>query len=170
MGVAVACDRCGKQYDALESLIGRQVRCAQCGEMFVAHPLGASGPASGFAGGGHPSFAQAAYSPSGPSAPEGPTDQQYRLGGAIMVPIMILGMLAAIFGGQGGSLGAVTLIGLGPLFLLYACAAIIDPNLVRGATKFGTHLPTRYKVYSFLIGLVGVAIGVPLVLFLAFRE
>jgi len=127
-------------------LLGSRVKCAQCGATFLvqANPYQDFPPP------------QSWPPPSAGLASSGPTDRQFRIGAAALLPIIGLGMLAALFAMQDLTMGAVVIIGLGPFAIFYGIAALIDPNIVRAAGKFGTHLPVRYKLIALGVGLAAL--------------
>lgn len=100
----------------------------------------------------------------------GPTDRQFRMGAAALIPIVGLGMLAAIFGIEQVNMAAVTVVGLGPFGIFYGIAALIDPNIVRAAGKNGGHLPSRYRWIAGAIGLAALACSLPLAWLMMSRQ
>lgn len=84
---------------------------------------------------------------------EGPTDAQFRIGAIALIPIMLLGMGVSIATWKGPEMPRLIVLGLGPFAIFYSIAALIDPNIVRAAGKFGAHLPSRYKIIAGVIGL-----------------
>ncbi|MFO0819096.1 MAG: hypothetical protein U1A77_14215 [Pirellulales bacterium] len=175
MPVVTGCPKCGQQYQVADSFLGQNVNCPQCGAVFVVRSpqVPPSGPAMPSAA--TPPWAQGYPPPTGWSPPgnpyassatnifeQGPTDRQIRLGGLVMIPLMILGMLAAAFGQKQMTTGGATLLGIGPFGLFYAIAALIDPNIVRAAGKYGKHLPARYKMIAGAIGVVALITGLTL--------
>lgn len=180
MPVVTGCPKCGQQYQVADSFLGQNVNCPQCGAVFVvrapqvppsgpamptaatptaATPPGAQGypPPTGWSGSASPYSAPAGY-----SFEQGPTDKQFRLGALVLIPLVILGMLAAAFGQKQMTTGGATLLGIGPFGLFYAIAALIDPNIVRAAGKYGKHLPARYKMIAGAIGVVALITGLTL--------
>jgi hypothetical protein len=101
--------------------------------------------------------------------PAGPTDRQFRIGAAVVIPVALLGMLLAFFAMQGMTMGAVIVVGLGPFAIFYGIAALFDPNIARAAGKFGTHLPRRYKQIAFFVGVVALACSLGLSFLLLWR-
>ena len=153
------CPHCGRSYSVDASWWGRQVQCSQCSQSFT---VGASSPATGSAAPAAPAPAHP-YShiqpPTGPRVDNplgGPTNRQFRLGAAVGLPIVVLGMLAALFAMRDLNLGAVFIVAFGPFGICFGLAALVDPDIVRAAGKFGGHLPARYRLIAGLIGLVAL--------------
>lgn len=178
MSILVACSQCGKQYNVGEGLLGKRLKCAGCGTAFVvqaavgeeaADPLLAD-PASPDAadsrqtpGLGNP------YPSSKPGRPQtrlhpadGPTDRQFRIGAAVCISLVILGMLLAFFALRDLTIGARTLVAIGPFVVFFGIAALVDPDIARAATKFGGHLPRRYKRIVRAVGLAALACSLTL--------
>ena len=144
----VTCTRCGCQNALAQGQGANQSKCAKCGAPLAG--AADTSPANPYQP--PPAIAQTASSP--PHG--GPTDKQFRIGSAVAVPLIMLGMLAAVFGGQGPSVGVAVVIGLGWFIVFFGIAALFDPNIVRAAGKFGTHLPRRYKLIAAAIGLAAL--------------
>jgi hypothetical protein len=170
MSIVVACGKCGKQYRVGEELIGRRAKCQQCGaEMVIAAPEPAENRFS------EPPLQ--AWAPPPPASQEWQppiatwTDRQIRLGAAVVVPVIALGMLAAFFaGGRGAtSFAEVVVIGLGPFGVFYGIAGLVNPDILRAATKYGGHLPRRYKLIAAAVGVAALACSLPLTLSLLSR-
>lgn len=179
MSMRVTCPQCGHGYDVAESMAGSHVQCRKCQAAFVIQAPVATGPMpTQYGTPPGPQFG----APTGPMgapmagpwstgpAQQGPTDRQFRLGAAVLVPIVGLGMLAALFGMKHVNMGAVTVVGLGPFGIFFGIAALIDPNIVRAAGKFGTHLPSRYKWIAAGVGLAALACSLPLAWLMMSRQ
>jgi hypothetical protein len=176
--ISVACSDCGKRYQIDQQMEGKRAKCAQCGSTFTVHretnddaadhlfgDLPTDGVERQQAGPG--ALPDATPPPptsyrAGSQTPAGPTDRQFRLGAAALIPLVLLGMAGVFFGASARSLAAVVVVGLGPFAIFYGIAALIDPNIVRAAGKFGTHLPRRYKLIAGLVGIAALACSLPL--------
>lgn len=86
----------------------------------------------------------------------GPTDKQFRIGAAVVMPLIALGMVVALFARKDLTMAALVVVAMGPFALFYGAAALVDPNIVRAAGKFGTHLPVRYKRIAVGVGLAAL--------------
>lgn len=94
-----------------------------------------------------------------PAPQEGPTDKQFRIGAAVAVPLISLSMAVAFFSVEvmnNMSTGVAVVVGVGWFVVFFGIAALIDPNIVRAAGKYGAHLPGRYKLIAGLIGVAAV--------------
>lgn len=176
----VHCPTCGTAFSIAPQMLGKRVQCSKCGATFVAaesaaapaqSPLPASpldwptSPAST----AHNPFAAPSTIPMSPPAGEsgpvgGPTDAQIRIGAAVAIPTLSLGILLSIFAVREMNLATVTIAGLGPMIVLFSIAGLVDPNVVRAVGKHGTHLPKKYKLAAAVIALVGFLLGMPLVI------
>jgi hypothetical protein len=84
------------------------------------------------------------------------------MGAAVCIPLVILGMLLAFFAMRDLTIGAVMLVALGPFVVFFGIAALVDPDIARAASKFGGHLPTRYKLIALAVGLAALACSLTL--------
>lgn len=175
MSVRVTCPQCGQGYDVAETMLGSRVQCRKCQAAFVVQVPAAAGPLPPAYGAPPPGPAGLGGAPmAGPwsngPAQQGPTDRQFRLGSAVLIPIVGLGMLAALFGAQHVNLAVVTVVCLGPFGIFFGIAALIDPNIVRAAGKFGSHLPSRYKWIAAGVGLAALLCSLPLAWLMLSRQ
>ena len=166
----VVCDSCGKTYNLREELLGKRVKCAGCGNAFVAKPVSQErqtpdAPATPAVVGQEKQPAQADVDEPAPTSVatpqetvEGPTDRQFRLGALIAVPLCILGTILVLVFQDVGVKGLIILL-LGPFVVCFGIAGMIDPNIIRAAGKYGSHLPARYKLIAGAVGLVALAIS-----------
>ncbi len=171
MSISINCNQCGKQYNVEDKLAGKRAKCTQCGAVLVipsAQPPAAADPPLADLS------ALVDAEESSPSAPiprplaaaprsessrpvDGPSDKQFRTGAAVCAPMAILMIVFCVATWEGPSVDRLMLIALGPFLMVYSIAALIDPNLVRAAGKFGAHLPFRTKLIAVLVGLGGLA-------------
>jgi len=85
----------------------------------------------------------------------GPTDTVIRLicgGGFLGGGLVLLAISAATNAARG--MVYLTPLLLAPLLIVWGIAGLIAPNVIRGAGKFGGHLPWHYKAIFY--GLMGV--------------
>lgn len=183
MSISITCDQCGKQYNVTEDLAGKRAKCKQCGAVLVipsAQPApDADSPLADLS-------ALVDAEESSPSAPiprplatvrrsepsrpvDGPSDKQFRRGMAVFLPLMILGMALCVATRRRLSVGALMLIAMGPIAIVYGIAGLFDPNIFRAAGKYGGHLPFRTKLIAVLVGLVGLACSLLLAVLLLMR-
>lgn len=148
MPIAIQCFQCGQQFSAADNLMGQQVQCPRCRGVFVVGPSVPVQPAAFNALDRPPATHQPLV--------DGPTDAQFRMGAAVCIPLMLIGMAIAVATWKGPTMAPLVIVGLGPFVLFCSIAALIDPNIARAAGKYGTHLPARYKLIAGLVGLAAL--------------
>lgn len=87
------------------------------------------------------------------------TDRQIRIGSAAVVPLTLLGMAAAyhLLSRDELTTGGLVVLGLGPFGLFYGIAGLICPDVIRAASKYGAHLPLKYKLIAAAVGIGALA-------------
>ena len=89
----------------------------------------------------------------------GPSDKVMRLVGAGLIPVALIGLALCIATWDEMSVPKLMLIVFAPFALAYGAAAVVDPNIVRAAGKYGEHLPGKYKLIALAVGLVALALS-----------
>jgi len=182
--LSVACDACGKTYKLKPELLGKRVKCAACGAAFVAsatagdaRPAAASAQPAGSAvaaakqpfpavnSQARPASPNKIASPNKPASPtkalaspEGPTDRQLRFWSLVGVPGAVVGVILVLVMRDLGTKG-LFILAFAPFAFCFGIAALIDPNIIRAAGKYGKHLPKRYKLIAGAVGVVALAIS-----------
>ena len=174
-----ACEQCGKTFAMRPELLGKRVKCAGCGNVFVVNEQPRNSPSTDVVL--HPTEMAQPESPvpdvEGATesslfhwdSERGPTDRQFRVGSLFVIAVTILGTLLVISFERFGIKGLV-ILALGPFVVFYGLAALVDPNIVRAVGKYGKHLSTRYKIIGGVIGVAALAVSGGMSLWLYFQH
>lgn len=174
-----ACEQCGKTFAMRPEFLGKRVKCAGCGNVFVVNQQPCDSPSTD--DGMHRTEMAHPESPA-PDAEatkgssffqmdweRGPTDRQFRVGSLVGIAMTILGTLLVLSFEKFGIKGLI-ILALGPFVVFYGLAALVDPNIVRAVGKYGKHQSTRYKIIGGVIGLVALAVSGGMSMWLYFKH
>jgi len=163
-----SCEQCGKSFAMRPELLGKRVKCAGCGTVFVVEgqqpdalgPDVAMDPAEmAQPGSSVPNVEDAQNTSFFHWDPErGPTDRQFRIGSLVAIAATILGTVL-VMALEKIDIKGLIILALGPFVFFYGLAALVDPNIPRAVGKHGKHLSTRYKIIGGVIGLVALAVS-----------
>jgi hypothetical protein len=78
---------------------------------------------------------------------DGPTDQHFRMGGAVAIGAGLLAIILVIALDYLNTKGMIVFV-TAPFAVFLGLAAVIDPNIGRALGKYGLHLPVRSKLIA----------------------
>lgn len=173
------CEQCGKTFATQSELLGKRVKCAGCGNVFVVNQQPCDSPSTDAA---MPRTEMAQPESPAPDAEmtkessffhmdweRGPTDRQFRVGSLFVIAVTILGTLLVISFEKIDIKGLI-ILAFGPFAVFYGFAALVDPNIVRAVGKYGKHLSMRYKIIGGVIGVAALAVSGGMSLWLYFQH
>jgi len=165
---AFACEQCGKMFAMRPELLGKRVKCAGCGNVFVVKEQQCDSLANDAATHRTEMAQPEAPVPDVEAAGEsslfhwdserGPTDRQFRVGSLFVIAVTILGTLLVMTFEKIDIKGLI-ILAFGPFAVFYGFAALVDPNIARAVGKYGKHLSMRYKIIGGVIGVAALAVS-----------
>jgi hypothetical protein len=159
MTIIATCPQCARQYSVGPEFAGQQFRCPQCSATFAAPATASSQPGGYYLPNG--TWATGGNGPLRTNS--GPTDLQFRLGGAAAIGLgLFLAGMTYLMHVLQGEIFILPLL-LIPIAMLNGIAALINPDVTRSIGIFGKHLPWQLRAIGWSVMAASLLLGLALV-------